>query len=138
MIKKITHIIIAALILIASSGCTLNMHYCHDQLIDLAIFSQAKSCCEVEKTTPCETSDGILQMDHCKDESLALESTDDFTLASIVFDFENESSIDLFILAAVPTYLQPIEYNNYKELPRYKLPPPPQDVDLTKIQSFLI
>ncbi len=48
MIRKTLHIIVASFILISTMGITINMHYCHDQLIDLAFNAPAHSCCEID------------------------------------------------------------------------------------------
>ncbi len=46
MIKKVTHIIFALFLMIATSGVTLSMHYCGGNLVSTSINHKAKSCCD--------------------------------------------------------------------------------------------
>lgn len=45
MIKKLSHIIFAILLLISTMGMAVSKHYCHNNLVDIAVFSEAQSCC---------------------------------------------------------------------------------------------
>ena len=138
MFKKITHIIIANLILISITGFTVNMHYCHDQLIDLALFSPAHSCCDTGDEGLCHAEGDITKKNHCKDESLQVGSTDDYVGTSFAFSFENDLSIDLLISATILYNFQGPDNIRAQEPPWHKEPPPCQEVVLSHIQSFLI
>ena len=138
MLKKISHIIIASLILISTTGFTINMHYCHDQLIDLALFSPAHSCCEAETEGQCHSDSDISKMNHCKDESIIAESTDDFVGSSYTFSLENIASIDLLHTASILFTIQGSCDEIVTESPWHKEPPPYQEVVLSHIQAYLI
>ncbi len=138
MFKKIIHIITAGLILISITGFTLNMHYCHDQLIDLAVFSPAQSCCDTGDKGPCHADGDIGKMSHCVDESLQVGSTDDYVGTSFTFSFENNLSIDLLLSATILNDFQGTDQLHPDEAPWHKEPPPYQEVVLSQIQSFLI
>lgn len=138
MIKKIIHMIIAALILVSTTGFTINLHYCHDQLIDLALFSPAQSCCDTAKEDPCEADNTISKKNHCEDESIVVETTDRFVSSSYVFSFENSHSIDLLLTASIIFNDQGVREQIVTEPPWHKEPPPCQEVVLSQIQSFLI
>ena len=138
MLKKISHIIISGLILISTTGFTINMHFCHDQLIDLALFSAAHSCCDAETEGQCHSDGDISKMNHCKDESIIVESTDDFVESSYIFNLENTSSIDLLLTASILFNHQGAEDDIEIEAPWHKEPPPFQEVVLSQIQSYLI
>ncbi len=137
MIKKIVHIVIANLILVSMVGFTINMHYCHDQLIDLAVFSPAHSCCDTGDEGP-GLENGDSNMSHYVDESLQVGSTDDYVVSSVTFDFENTHNIDLLLTATILNSFQGPDNLVEKEAPWRKKPPPVQEVVLSQIQSFLI
>ena len=138
MFKKIIHIITAGLILISITGFTINMHYCHDQLIDLAVFSPAQSCCDAGDEGPCHADSDISKASHCKDESLQVGSTDDYVGPSFTFNFENNISIDLLISSTILYNFQGSDHLRPVEAPWHKKPPSCQEVVLSQIQSFLI
>lgn len=48
MIKKSLHIILAFLLLISTSGFSISTHFCQNQLQDLQLFCQAKTCGELQ------------------------------------------------------------------------------------------
>ncbi len=124
MIRKTLHIVIASFILISTMGITINMHYCHDQLIDLAFNAPAHSCCE-----SCQG---------CQDESIVVEAGDDYEVPAIAFNFENSHNTTLFLTSVILNYYQGINEPTNIEVPWYKKPPPIQEVVLSQIQSYLI
>ena len=137
MFKKVTHIILASLIFVSSTGFTVNMHYCHDQLIDHAFMAPAQSCCDIGGDSPCHSTEGIGNMNHCKDVSISMDTTDDFMVSAITFKFENTHISDLLFSTFILNNLRGSEDLNAKEAPWYKKPPPYQEVVLSQIQSFL-
>ncbi|WP_303918514.1 hypothetical protein [Draconibacterium sediminis] len=46
MIRKLSHIILATLLLATTMGMAVSKHYCHSSLVDVSVFAQADSCCE--------------------------------------------------------------------------------------------
>ena len=138
MIRKALHIVMAALVLISTMGITINMHFCHDQLIDLALYAPAESCCDVSNEVPCDPKEGLSQMDHCEDDSIVVEALEDFLGSSLAVNFESKQSTDLFFWIALQ-YSSPGANEDIKSIvPDYYFPPPYQEVDLSQIQSFLI
>jgi len=138
MIKKIIHSIVAALILVSTTGFTINLHYCHDQLIDLALYTPAQSCCDTGNVGGCHAGDALSKMNHCEDESIVVESTETFVGSSYAFSFENSYSIELLLTASIIFKDQGIHDHIVKKPPWHKEPPPYQEVVLSQIQSFLI
>jgi hypothetical protein len=47
LIKKSLHIILAFLLLISTTGFSISTHFCQNQLQDLQLFCQAKTCSEL-------------------------------------------------------------------------------------------
>lgn len=138
MFKKIIHIIVAGFILVSTTGYTLNMHYCHEQLIDLALFSPAQSCCDTSNEHPCDAGNAVSKMDHCEDKSLIVESTDDYVGSSFAVSLENDHSIDILLIASILFNVQDADDAFVAAVPWHKEPPPYQEVVLSFIQSFLI
>ena len=138
MFKKVLHIIVAGLILVSTTGFTINLHYCHDQLIDLALFSPASSCCDTNNERPCDADNTISKMTHCKDESIVVESTDDFIGSSYAVSLENTHNLDLLLTTSILLSIQDADNDIVLDAPWHKEPPPYQEVVLSHIQSYLI
>ena len=138
MLRKVIHIVLACFILVSSTGFTINLHYCHGKIYDLALFSPAHSCCEAGSKTPCHDSGDLNPVNHCKNESIVVDSTDDYIGSSFTVDLENTRSIDLLLSAHVIFQIQGAEDEVLIEPPWHKEPPPYQEVVLSEIQSYLI
>ena len=135
MNRKVLHIAIAVLILISSTGFTINMHYCHDQLIDLAFNSPAHSCCDINENGASQFQDSC---PGCQDETIVIEPGDDYEVSTLVINLENYNTIDLFLITEIFNSIQGIDESTKNVVPRYKKPPPYQEVVLSQIQSYLI
>ena len=134
MTRKVLHIAVAVFILISSTGFTINMHYCHDQLIDMAFLTHADSCCETEN----DSNQSQDNCPGCQDESIVVEPGDDYEVSASTFNFENSYHTNLFLSSVVFNYFQGIDESTKDEVPWYKKPPPYQEVVLSQIQSYLI
>ena len=135
MIRKVIHIVIAVFILISSTGFTINMHYCHEQLIDMAFLAPAHSCCDTEEE---EANQIQSSCPGCEDESIAVEPGDDYEVSASTFNFENSYHTNLILSSVIFNYFQGIDESTKNEVPWYKKPPPYQEVVLSQIQSYLI
>lgn len=105
MLRKITHISIVPLLLIATMGMTVNLHFCQQHLYDIGVFDAAKSCCEVPASdkqndhhhcTPIE-----LPEDHCLDDQIQLPPVDDY-LASSGLEINNEHLLQMVLFETTP------------------------------------
>ena len=135
MSRKVLHIVIAVFILISSTGFTINMHYCHDQLIDMAFLAPADICCDTEEDGLNQTQDSC---PGCQDESIKVEHTDVYEVPVLAFNFENSHNTTLFLTSELFISFLGISESAKNEVPWYKKPPLIQEVDLSQIQSFLI
>jgi hypothetical protein len=135
MNRKVLHSIIAVFILISSTGFTINMHYCHDQLIDMAFLAPAQSCCDTEEDGANKSQD---KCPGCQDESIVVEPGDDYEVSAIAFNFKNFHNTTIFLTSVIPYFFHGIDESTKNEVPWYKKPPPYQEVVLSKIQSYLI
>jgi len=75
---------------------------------------------------------------HCEDESIVVESTDDYVGSSFAVNLENTHSLDLLLTANVLFHVQGPDNEVLIEPPWHKEPPPYQEVVLSQIQSYLI
>jgi hypothetical protein len=138
MFKKVIHIIVACFILVSTTGFTINLHYCHNQIYDLALFAPAHSCCETGSQGHCHSTGDMAKMNHCEDESIIMESVDDFVGSSFAVNLENTHSIDLLLTASIIFNVEVADDEIDQEAPWHKEPPPYREVVLSQIQSYLI
>jgi hypothetical protein len=137
MIKLLSHITLSAVLLLSAMGLTINMHFCEGHLYDLALIAPAHDCCETDGTEDtCHHDQDQNRSHQCDDESIKVESTNDFFVSNYSFDFENSYSFDLFIATQVLIENPKTVNSSVSEVINYKKPP--QEVVLSQIQSFLI
>jgi uncharacterized membrane protein YadS len=87
MLKKISHIILALLVLVTTMGMTVSAHYCGGELKSVHLLSAADSCCGDACTS-------------CHNEIIKVKVEDDYTISSFSIDFES-----VFTLLPALTYL---------------------------------
>jgi hypothetical protein len=75
---------------------------------------------------------------HCEDESIVVDSTDDYVGSSVVVDLENTHSIELLLTACILFHVQGQDTEVLIKPHWHKEPPPFQEVVLSQIQSYLI
>jgi len=138
MFKKANHILVACFILVSTTGFTINLHYCHGKIYDLALFSPAHSCCESGSRGHCHATGDLAGMNHCKDESIILESIEDYVGPCETISLESTHTIELFLTASILFNVQGSDDEFVREAPWHKEPPPTQEVVLSQIQSYLI
>jgi len=85
MLQKIIHIALALLLLVSTTGVTISMHYCGDDLISMSVTGEVESCCADD----CGC---------CENESIHLEVEDDYVSPIIV---QSNTSVELDILFPV-------------------------------------
>ena len=114
MLKKISHIILALLILVTTMGMTVSAHYCGGELKSVHILSEVDNCCG----EACSS---------CHNEIIKVEVEDDFTIQTFNFDFEQNFTF-------VPAFIQLFQISIFTDevvLVAYHKPPP------LKIQTVL-
>jgi hypothetical protein len=136
--KKIIHIIVACFILVSTTGFTINLHYCHKQIYDLALIAPAHSCCETATQDPCHSTGDLSSMNCCEDESIVVESVDDFVGSSVAASLEHAHSFEFFLAASIPFQVEVSGDDILRKAPWQKEPLPYREVVLSQIQSYLI
>lgn len=126
ILKNIANTFLAITLLIATTGITLNKHYCMGRLKSIAVNEHAEHCFEGEEE----------QMPCCKDISEELKVEE---ITTVGFDFD--ATPDLYQLAIVQyVLLQNHNFGLQSEKPHfqhYSPPLPDRDIPVL-VQSFLI
>jgi hypothetical protein len=138
MIKLIGHMVLSGLLLVTSTGMTINMHFCQGHLYDLALNAPAHSCCEPDAgETACHHHHDMTKSHQCDDKSIRIESSQDYVSSGFTFDFGDTHSFELFGTSTL--LIEPADTDKpfTTRLIDYKKPPP-QEVVLSQIQTYLI
>jgi len=124
-IKNIANTILAAALLIATTGVTLNKHYCMGRLKSVAVNAHAANCSNADRGE---------QMPCCKDVSQELKIND---ITQVSFDFDSRPA--LFQIAIIQ-YVLLNKTLLTEEKPSFKYDPsPPAKLDFQAVfQVFLI
>ncbi|HSH19878.1 MAG TPA: hypothetical protein VLA03_05475 [Draconibacterium sp.] len=70
MLKKFSHIILSALLLISTMGVAISKHYCSGSFVSASVFHEAKSCCG--------------DSDCCHNEDFLFKVKDDFSAPAVL------------------------------------------------------
>lgn len=144
---RISTISMALLMLLSSTGFSMDIHYCQDQLNGVSLIGNAKSCHEKQETSPCHKNkkschyqDGnAIQAEKdncCHNETVVIEKSDLDVMTPQITTIQD---IQLgFVTAFVKVFL--FNYNvqaDFQAYTQYKPPLPDRDVQLL-YQTFLI
>lgn len=123
MIKKLSHIILATLLLVTTMGLAVSKHYCHSLLVDVSIFANANSCCD---------SNGC-----CANENHFYQVEEDFS-APVISGIPALAEIKVLHYTLLDAdILMPNELN--EEFVLNNAPPPPTVLEfLAEEQSYLL
>jgi hypothetical protein len=130
--------VLSGLLLVTSTGMTINMHFCQGHLYDLALNAPAHSCCEPDAgETACHHHHDMTKSHQCDDKSIRIESSQDYVSSGFTFDFGDTHSFELFGTSTL--LIEPADTDKpfTTRLIDYKKPPP-QEVVLSQIQTYLI
>jgi hypothetical protein len=124
MIKKIGHIILSALLLVASVGLAISKHYCSGNLVSTSIFGEAESCCG--------------DSDCCHNESEVYQMHEDYSLVS-VSETPQSAEFDLLDFTILVYNFTVVETEETEEFFEADSPPPPKiQTVLSRKQSYLL
>lgn len=134
------HMALSVLVAISATGLTLDMHFCRDTLYDIAVFSDAKNCCETGRHGEMECHDAAGEdPHHCEDAAIAVDPEEDLFLSTLSTEIPPGSVIHLFEAVRTSTVLpERTGSERFHNLPRYRLPPTGKHDIYSMIQSFLI
>ncbi len=97
VLRRIGHIVIVCLLVISTSGITINRHFCGTSLVKTTIGNHPPDCCG----KPCKC---------CHDESISLKITDHFQLSRVNFDPKDYSAGHLLI-ASLPSSIASFQFD---------------------------
>lgn len=121
MIRKVAHMTISVLLLIATAGITVSKHYCGENLEAVALMNSPDACCDLESC--------------CHDETQVFMMDDDFTYTPEepvnTPGFKNSETAAYSIIASLPDNSPFIIFNDRPQ-------PPGLRTYLASIQSFLL
>ncbi|MCR8668995.1 hypothetical protein NO995_15015 [Aestuariibaculum sp. M13] len=101
---KIMAISMAFVVLFTTMSFTVDMHYCGDTLVEMAVFHEAKGC-GMEMDTPSTDACAITKKNCCDDKQLIVDGQDELqqTLEKIAFNQQ------LFVTSFVYTFINLFE-----------------------------
>ncbi|MDE5421599.1 hypothetical protein L3073_05230 [Ancylomarina sp. DW003] len=110
MLRKISHILLAIVVMITTMGLTVSAHSCGGELKSIQLLSEAENCCG--DSCP-----------NCENEIIKVEVEDDFTVSIINFNFTQDFSfLPVFIqLFLTPTFTEEIVQVAYHKPPPLKI-----------------
>ncbi len=143
---RIAAISMALLMLLSSTGFSMDLHYCQDNLKGISLIGKAKSCHDRQAAPPCHKTKKTChhtkaksqtEKDNCcHNETVVIEKTD---LDATATQIATVQDIQLdFVAAFVAVYI--LNYNvqaDYQPYVQYKPPLPDRDVQVL-YQTFLI
>ena len=123
LIRVITNITLALLILTSSTGLVVNRHFCQDQLKSIAFFRPAKTCHQIVSKKVCpmhaEPDQSQDRKGCCDDETEWIKNQEEL-INSCMIEEKETPSLDLTTLLfpapskPFPVHKQYIHYLNYK------------------------
>ena len=129
----------AFLVLVASTGFSMNAHFCQDQLKGVSFIGEAETCHDKQANTKCHHAENMTdtEKDNCCDnKQIVAENLDTEAIAQQLV-IQNEIQIE-FVAAFLSVFMfNELETNHLQHVPKYR--PPILDRDLPVLhQVFLI
>jgi len=131
---------LAFVVLFTSTGFSMDMHYCQNELKSVSFFGEAESCHSAKMGTECPNHKAMSSMqdedDCCHNETILVESDNDM----VAMDFADLTTHQVhFIVAYVHHFITPIVAPQTTEHYFFLAEPPPPERDFQVLfQSFLI
>lgn len=124
----------AFVVIFTTMSFTVDMHYCGDTLIDIAVFQEAKDC-GMQMAMSTATSNEMKGMSCCHDEQIVSIGQDDLKPSFQKMDLEQQE----FVVAFYGSYIQLFEYSETQTVSFDGYPPPDIVTDFVVLhEQFLI
>ncbi|MFA8450246.1 MAG: hypothetical protein ACEPOW_06105 [Bacteroidales bacterium] len=81
MIKIASHIILSLMLLVSTIGIAISKHYCNDNLISTAVYSNADACCASDKCCEHKTEFNQIDTDYSASPSIHIPESAHFILS---------------------------------------------------------
>lgn len=136
ILNKILSVTLAFAVLFATTSFAADMHFCCDKLVDMAVFSKAKSC--AEKIQPTENSSrkcSIGAKDCCSNKTFVKQGEDNLKKSN----FEQNTDDLVFLHTFFYTYVNLFENLDKNVVPFFDYDPPWIERNLLVLhETFLI
>ncbi|WP_408033184.1 HYC_CC_PP family protein [Tenacibaculum xiamenense] len=133
---KIVSSLMALVVLFSTMSFTYDLHFCGDTLVDMALFSKAKSC-GMEKAVELKTADNcsVSKKGCCTDKQVFVEGQSELKQSFDNLTFEQQ----LFVTSYVYAYINLFEVLHNKVIPFKNYSPPNVVKDIQLLDEvFLI
>jgi len=107
MLKKLSHIILALLVLVTTMGMTVSAHYCGGELKSVQLFQASASCCGAA-------------CDSCHNEVIKVKIEDDFSISTFTVDF---TAYPIALPALIQLFQDSINTEEVEQIAYCKPPP---------------
>ncbi len=129
-IHKLISMVLALLVLVSTLSFTVDKHFCGSILVDLAIFSEAKTCGMEMDSEMASTEDSC-----CTNEKTEIEGQDELKISFQSLDLDQQ----LFVATFTHSYLNLFEGAPLEVIPFKNYTPPLLVTDIQVLdQVFLI
>lgn len=137
LVRNITAIAMAAIVLFSTMSFSVDMHYCGDHLVDFSFFDTVDTCLmkseKVKSSPTCSVME--MKMDCCSDVVINIEGQDDLKLSLDQITLYQQAFITSFTFA----YLRLFEEGDTEKTAFKDYIPPPLIKDFQVLdQTFLI
>jgi len=109
--RKIASLLMAFIVLFSTMSFTIDMHYCGDTLVNVAVFKEVKSCGMDMKQSPPTTTCSITKKDCCSEEQITFEGQDELQLSFEDLTFNQQLWVASYIYSAIDLF-EALERNN--------------------------
>ncbi|WP_320019528.1 hypothetical protein [Labilibaculum manganireducens] len=120
MLKKFSHLLLALVIFVVTTGITVSIHYCGGHVKDVSFLAAPKACCEIPQGC-------------CHNEVFTVKIENDFSISSYTFDFE-QLEVVLPVLIELIKVETPLKVR--KNFVEYIVPPPKIQTVLSCLQNY--
>ena len=131
---KILTFIMAFIVIASTMSFTVDMHYCGDTLVDVAVFHEAESCGMDIKTSSTNTCT-LSKKSCCNNKQLIVSGQQELQLSIDDISFNHQ----VFIASFIKTYIALFEISEEKKTLSENYPPPTVVKTIYKLdETYLI
>ncbi len=137
LLSRILSFFLAALILFSTTSFSVDMHFCCNELMDIAFFSRAESCEDIvhEKDNTSKQCTSLQEKDCCDNQTLVKQGDDTFKKSNTIL--ENETLV--FFNTFFYTYINLFERLDRNVISFQNYRPPLLSLDIIILnEAFLI